>query len=77
MMSKEPPPHLQDPVYEHALNNNNHFGRFMTILDSPFGRNLPSKGYYTNDDPVSCAAAAKRYGINLEDAYRLLDFHYQ
>lgn len=76
VMSKELPPHLQDPAYQHGLNSN-HFGRFMSIFDSPFGRTPANKGYYANDDPASCAAAAKRYGINLEDAYLLLDFHHQ
>ena len=84
LISKEPPPHLREVhTYQHAPGNTAStdisFGRFsasMSFFDSPY-RPSANKGYYANDDPVSCAAAAKRFGINLEDAYLLLDFHRQ
>ncbi|KAH6916666.1 hypothetical protein BKA70DRAFT_1250227 [Coprinopsis sp. MPI-PUGE-AT-0042] len=82
LMSKEPPPHLRDvQPYRQAAGAaaDISFGRFsasVSIFDSPY-RAPANKGYYNNEDPVSCAAAAKRYGINIEDAYLLLDFHRQ
>ncbi|KAF5332550.1 hypothetical protein D9611_005085 [Ephemerocybe angulata] len=66
MPSKLHPPEPRLPL--------SRFNSAFTLIDP---RWYPKPHAYRDEDPVSCAETAKRFGIKLEDAYLLLDFHRQ
>ncbi|EAU92613.1 hypothetical protein CC1G_06624 [Coprinopsis cinerea okayama7 len=68
--------HLMDPVVEGPVDLAfRHFNPSIAIFDPSY--HPASQSYYVNEDPAYCAERAKRHGINIEDAYLLLDFHRQ
>ncbi|TFK26803.1 hypothetical protein FA15DRAFT_654141 [Coprinopsis marcescibilis] len=70
------PAELQAEKNMHSGVPYGHYSNNIAIFDTS---SYPpaSKSYYANEDPLTCAATAKRFGINIEDAYLLLDFHRQ
>ncbi|KAJ2918354.1 hypothetical protein MD484_g2063, partial [Candolleomyces efflorescens] len=81
-----PPPYSQyahmnmpsKPISHKPSNSGIGLGRFNTAVAIVDSSSYYSKPYpYLDEDPITCAETAKKYGINLEDAYLLLDFHRQ
>ncbi|RXW24587.1 hypothetical protein EST38_g1278 [Candolleomyces aberdarensis] len=77
-----PPPYPQythsKPISHKSSNSGIGLGRFNATVAIVDSSSYYSKPYpFLDEDPITCAETAKKYGINLEDAYLLLDFHRQ